>query len=421
MEDFIVQTLCDGVDFSYLKDNRFKTGRTSMALLLPLDEQTAAASSMLANILTQTCQKYPDYIQLNQKLSMLYGASIYSNTAKVGDNLILTFSGASINDCYAFDKAPIFSELTQLLCSMIFEPHFQNGLFVQNDIERERRQILEDIKAEYNDKRRYAGKRCIQIMCDGEPYAYSSYGSVEAVTNMTAESLTEQWKKMLKHARVELTLLGESEPDGVQATYEHFFKGQSRVPTPFTRICKNADTVKRVTEEQDVSQSKLFLGFRCAIGDSTEDYLAAVMMSSVFGGIPMSKLFLNVREKMGLCYYCSSMYSAEKKILLVDSGVETKNIEKTESEILNQLKKLQDGELTADEMDAAKLALRNSFISHLDSLAASERFYINHKMAGNYVSPYTLAKMLDNITAEQVIHAAQGVVLDTVYTLRGRA
>lgn len=421
MEDFVVQTLCDGVEFSYLKDHRFKTGRTSMALLLPLDEQTAAASSMLANILTQTCKKYPNYTQLNQKLSMLYGAGIYSNTAKVGDNLVLTFSGASINDCYAFDKAPIFSELTQLLCSMIFEPNFQNGLFVQSDIERERRQILEDIEAEYNDKRRYATRRCIQIMCDGEPYAYPSYGSAEAVKNMTAEILTEQWQKMLSHARIELTLLGETEPSGVRETYEHFFKNQSRTPTPFTRIYKNAGAVKCVTEEQDVSQSKLVLGFRCSVGNSTEDYLAAIMMSSVFGGTPMSKLFLNVREKMSLCYYCSSMYSSEKKILLVDSGVETQNIEKAEAEILHQLKKLQNGELTADEIDAAKLALRNSFISHLDSLAASERFYISHKMAGNYVSPYTLAKMLDNITAEQIIHVAQGVVLDTVYTLKGKA
>ncbi len=420
MEDFIVQTICDGVEFSYLKDNRFKTGRTSMSLLLPLDEQTAAASAMLANILTQTCQKYPDYTQLNRKLSMLYGAGIYSNEIKAGDNLILSFSGASLNDCYAFDNAPIFSELTQLLCSMIFEPNFENGLFVQSDIERERRQILEDIEAEYNDKRCYAGNRCIQIMCDGEPYAYPSYGSAEAIKNITAESLTEQWKKMLEHARIELTLLGETEPNSVREAYSSFFEGKPRTPIPFTHIYRNVEKVKRVTEEQDVSQSKLVLGFRCSDNDTTEDYLAAIMMSAVFGGTPMSKLFLNVREKMSLCYYCTSMYSVEKKILLVDSGVETKNIEKAEEEILNQLKKLQNGDLTADEINAARLALRNSFISHLDSLAAFERFYINRKMAGNYISPKILAKMLDDITAEQIIRAAQGIVLDTVYTLKGK-
>lgn len=421
MEDFISQNICDGVQFNHLKDTRFKTGRTSVAFLLPLNEQTAAASSLLSNILTQTCKKYPDYTLLNRKLSMLYGAGIYSSVSKLGDNLVLKFSGISINDRYAFDKTPIFSELTDLLCSLIFEPNLTNGLFEQKDIERERRQILEDIEAEYNDKRRYASKRCIKIMCEGEPYAYPSYGSAEAVKNITSETLVQQWKTMLNTARAELTLLGETDPESVKSAYAEFFDGKGRADTPFVKIQKPAGEVKRVTEEQDIAQSKMFLGFRCNIGNGVEDYLAGLMMSAIFGGMPMSKLFLNVREKMSLCYYCASGYSQEKNILMVDSGVETENIQKAEEEILNQLCKMQNGEISEEEMNTAKLALSNSFVSHLDSLSALERFYIKQKFSGTYVSPAILSQKLKDITTEQVVRAAQSVCLDTVYTLRGKA
>ena len=71
--------------------------------------------------------------------------------------------------------------------------------------------------------------------------------------------------------------------------------------------------------------------------------VAARLMTAMFGGTPHSKLFLNVREKMSLCYYCAARYNSNKGIMTVESGVETQNIEAAKNEILNQLEEMKRG------------------------------------------------------------------------------
>ena len=51
--------------------------------------------------------------------------------------------------------------------------------------------------------------------------------------------------------------------------------------------------------------------------------------------------FLNIREKLSLCYYASSSYARSKKILTVSSGIEPKDYDRTLEEILHQLRQVQ--------------------------------------------------------------------------------
>ncbi|MFQ9472743.1 MAG: insulinase family protein [Oscillospiraceae bacterium] len=85
-------------------------------------------------------------------------------------------------------------------------------------------------------------------------------------------------------------------------------------------------------------RGKLALGFRT--GGLTcweEEYPALVMCNAIFGGTPLSKLFLNVREKLSLCYYASSMLEKMKGLVLVSSGIEFDKYQQARDEILAQL------------------------------------------------------------------------------------
>ena len=68
------------------------------------------------------------------------------------------------------------------------------------------------------------------------------------------------------------------------------------------------------------------MGFRTGTATPDEGVPATRLMAALFGGTPNSKLFLNVREKLSLCYYCSASYNSMKGIMLVQSGVEVKRI-----------------------------------------------------------------------------------------------
>ena len=100
------------------------------------------------------------------------------------------------------------------------------------------------------------------------------------------------------------------------------------------------------------------------------------LVNAVLGGTVSSKLFLNVREKMSLCYYCSSAFSWASGALFIDSGVEPDNMDRAEEAIQAQLDAICQGDVTEEELSHAKLAMRNSLRSVADSLPAVENWYL---------------------------------------------
>ena len=159
------------------------------------------------------------------------------------------------------------------------------------------------------------------------------------------------------------------------------------------------------------------MGFRTPYAEPYTDVAVVKLMCAVLGGTPSSKLFMNVREKMSLCYYCAARYNPNKGIIIIDSGVENANIEKTETAILEQLKSMQAGDITDEEIDAAKLALKNAYITSLDSLASIENFYLSQTFNRETLTPEESAEKIMAVTKEQIIEAAKAVSLDTIYVL----
>ena len=151
-----------------------------------------------------------------------------------------------------------------------------------------------------------------------------------------------------------------------------------------------------------------------------EPHAAALMGNTLFGGSSNSKLFLNVRERLSLCYYASSSYARSKNILTVSSGVETADFERAEAEIGRQLQAVQQGDWEDWEQEGALQAIRASLLSLSDSQGALENFYLGQIAAGVEETPEELAAALEQVTKERIVAAAQTVKPDTVYFLRGK-
>lgn len=419
MSEFIRKKICEGVAFSSITDHRFKIGRQSAVLIVPMNQETAAANALLTCVLARSCQKYPDFTSLSKKLDSLYGASLYPSVQKVGDYQFLTIAASGIEDRYALNGESVSMELAQLLSSIIFEPNIIDGHFREEEVEQERRQLIENIDSEYNDKRYYAIKRCIEIMCRDELYSISRYGTRQQVEALTPEDIYRAWQRVLKEARVELTMLGSTSPESACEGFSKYFSTMPRTPARVMPVQKKPEQVRHVTETEDLSQSKLVMGFRCQYAADDETALVNALMSLVLGGTPTSKLFLNVREKQSLCYYCASGVYNDKGIMIIDSGVETDNIEKTEQAVLEQLDMLKRGIVSDEELQNAKLALKHSRMSSLDSLGALQSYYIGGILRKNHLSPEEAAVKAESISKEEVIEMAQKVELDTVFSLVG--
>ncbi|MBQ9349123.1 MAG: insulinase family protein, partial [Oscillibacter sp.] len=175
-------------------------------------------------------------------------------------------------------------------------------------------------------------------------------------------------------------------------------------------------TIRKVTDAMDVTQGKLSMGFSCA----SDDFPALVLGNSIFGGNSNSKLFLNVREKLSLCYYASSVYHRQKRLLTVASGIEFANYEKAYDEILAQLEAVQAGAWEDWELDGARSTLLNSYASLGDSQGKLENFYLSQAALDLHETPESLAAQIRDVTPERIVDATGTVKLDTVYFLTGK-
>jgi predicted Zn-dependent peptidase len=416
------RTVCDGVNFRSIRDDRFKTIRMSVHFLYPLAQETVSANAILPFLLSRASRKYPDFTKLNAHLAELYGAVLDADVQKLGDVQILSVSASGIADRYSLNGESVSAELAKLLCSIVFDPHLENGCFPRQGFEQEKRQLIEMVDSEFNDKRMYAKLRCEQLMCANEPYGIGRCGTRQQIQDLKLEELTKVWENLIHHAKVEIMVLGDCDPEPVYQDFYAAFHNLARTETVDcpTKVIPTAQNTTETTEKMDVVQSKLVMGFRTGCAEPENQVPAMKLFNALFGATPNSKLFMNVREKLSLCYYCSSLYNPMKGILLVQSGVETKNVDRAKEEILNQLEEIKKGHFDDDELSAAKLSLCNSYHTLSDSLNGLEAWYLSQTFRPHVKQPEDEARLVNGVSREQVIEAAQKITLDTVYRLEGK-
>lgn len=419
MADFTKINVANGIDMVFVPANQFKTNEIALSLLVPLTQETAAENALVAQLLCESCKKFKTLRELNTHLASLYGAILNPSVSKLGENQLIKLGITCIDDRFALDDKKILTECLSLLLSVLFEPNFnENGVFAESNVEVEKRLLIQKIESEENEKRSYVLRKTESIMFEGEPYAVNRYGTKQAVLSATPESLKNSWERLIKSAYVLLTVVGNASQQEIKnMLFDKFCTVERDYQKPQKAVFKPcADDVKRVTEEMEVKQGKLVMGFR--VNMKPDDKLTAAMRSfcDIFGGGPYSKLFANVREKMSLCYYCSARYVRQKSFIVVQSGCEEENMDKAAAEILNQIEEIKKGNFDY-EFSSSKAGLSDAINSVYDAPESLEAWYTS-QMADEFMkSPAESSAENNSVTKEQIIECAKLLSLDTVYKL----
>ena len=412
--------LSEGAEGLFIKNERFNTTSVSFNFYLPLSADTAAAYALLPFILTTCGAEYPDFSVLNFKLSRLYGARLEASAEKLGDFQLLRMRISVINDKYTFDSESLLKRAIDMLLSLIFKPKTENGAFCEEDLSREKRKAIEHIKGEISEKRIYAKNRLIEEMYKGSAYGVPKCGTVEDVEKITGESLYKAWEDMLKKAFVRVQVIGASIPQRLFETVAESFENINRCEITDCKTSEPtaaAEEPNEVAERMAVKQGKLVMGFSSDMCGDDDVSLPLMVATDIFGGGPYSRLFANVREKMSLCYYCSASAVRQKGLVTVDSGVEAENAEKAQKEILAQLDAVKKGEFTDFEFEASLKSLRDSLNSYNDSQVLLDTWYALKAGNRTLYSPEEIADKIAEITREDIVNAAKGIKLHTVYKL----
>lgn len=417
----ITKEIAKGVNLRYLKTDKFKCGYMSVNFIAPLSDKTAAKNALIGQILVRGSKKYPNMAELNKALDYLYDSEISTRNMKRGEMQIFGLTASMLSEAYTLNGENLPDMVCEVLEDLLLNPITEKDAFSTAYTESEKSNLIDEINSKINNKTYYAKLRCIQEMCKNEAFGISETGTVEEVSACTPKSVYEQYKYALLSYPVEIFFVGNCDIESISRRFEKIFSKFDRSPIaiPKTEIIRSCVTPKWVNEDMEVKQGKLVLGFRSGVCLTDEDYYGMMLFNELFGGGVTSKLFMNVREKMSLCYYCSSAPDATKGLITVSSGIEVENRQVAEKAILEQLDALKKGDFTEDEYLSAKLGIINSYRELSDSARLLETWYLGRLLMGIVCSPEDVVAAIENVCREDAVKAANKVSLDTVYFLNG--
>lgn len=368
-------------------------------------------------LLTKCNSKLPTYKAFNNKMSRLYASGIGGTAGRQYDLQTISFGAYYLDDIYALSGEKMTGIMTDILIDCLTSPVTENGVFSEKFVELEKKTVIDNIETAINDKRSYAIERAMKTICKGEPASVCSYGTVEKAKLITPDSAYKAYRRMLETMPCEIICTGCSDFDGVAEKFAAAFEKAGRHDIENTTIALSPvkTQTEEVTERLTVNQSKLVLGFK----SHSDDDAALVLLQKIFGGTTSSKLFRNVREKMSLCYYCSAARNDLKGIMLVNSGVENENIEKTKEAVIDQLEEIKNGNFTNEDINFAEMAIKNDFKSVADSAGNVSNWYFDCIRKNDIVTPEEKLGRYLGVSKERIIAAAKSMVLDSVYVLTG--
>ncbi|MGL6105856.1 EF-P 5-aminopentanol modification-associated protein YfmF [Romboutsia sp.] len=419
MEDVKKINLGQNINLTLIPQTKFKTNLVSIYLQRTLDREEVTKNALLSNLITSGCEKYPSTRELSKKMDDLYGSTVFADVSKRGERQIVSFKIISTNEKYLDEK--IFKQVIEFLDEVVNRPLVIDGGFKKEYVDIEKTNLKDRIQGIINDKSRYALERTFEEMCKGERFSISELGYEEDLDKISPQDLYNYYKEIIKTSPIEIVVEGDFEEKEIVdiITKDFTFERGTIIEVPREDYKKEIEQVKVIEDKMDITQGKLVMGYRTNIDFKDEDkYYALVVGSSVLGGGPHSKMFINIREKESLCYYIYSAVEKYKGILFISSGIEFQNYEKAVELVKEQMHSMKNGEISENELDNSKKALINSMKSLGDSIGGMSDFYFAQGISQTNSTVEEIIEKVAKVKTEDIVNAFKEIELDTVYFLR---
>jgi predicted Zn-dependent peptidase len=231
--------------------------------------------------------------------------------------------------------------------------------FPRDDLEQMRSIVLQEIRRRDDEPMSRIFDLARASFYRGTALARSSLGTSASVQSVQRQDLREFWRSRYQPNDVLFAIAGKFDWDHVVEQVQALFgdwRGQAAA-SPEQRPTPTADIT---LEPQEGKQEHL--GMMFPFPNYTDpDYYAALVISEVLGGSMASRLFVEVREKRGLVYGVSAGLTGNKHVgaMRIYAGTTPEQGHECLEVIVNELRKLEQEGITADEMARAKVQLKS--------------------------------------------------------------
>jgi len=409
-----------GVVLRCCRDSRFKQGCLSFQLVRKMEAEESALNALLPAVLLRGTNRHPDLRAITQHLDTLYGATVGTLVRRVGDYQTTGLYCGFMDDRFALKGDRVLEGVAAFLEEVLLDYPMEGEGFRRDYVESEKKNLIATIESQLNDKRAYAMGQLLKTMCREDTFGLPRLGEISQVASIDAESLLRHYRSILRESPIHIFYVGSADSGYVEHLLQPLLEKLGQRSTQLPAQTALLDSMgSNVVETMEVSQGKLCMGFVTPITNRTPEFPAMQLMNTIFGAGMTSKLFLNVREKLSLCYSVGSGYYGTKGIVTVSAGIDFEKEQQTREEILRQLDACRAGEISEEELTAAKEAVLSSLRATHDAPGSIEGYYATAALSSMGMTPAEYMQAVEAVTLEQVVAAANSLRLHTTYFLKG--
>jgi predicted Zn-dependent peptidase len=412
----INQKLQPGVTLHTQTTQQFATTQILINLAHPKLTVDVESRALAMNMLETVSAKYATQTKFAQALSSLYGASLDTYPVNVGGVHTLRISLTLVHDVFVEDMHSLLTEGLNFLREIMFNPlgNAQTGFDV-TVFERQKEIALDEIAGMEEDKAYMAARHALQAYFDQPAFALPAFGSAPKMAQTTALSAWQAWFNALANDQIDIVVLGDVDDAIILAALQDW-PWQAReiaLDAYFQQPQKNTSLI--INEQQAVVQARLVQIYDLKI--TREQRFAGYVFNALFGGLAISRLFMNVREKAGLAYSIYSDYNPFSATLLIEAGLEQNQLEQVQQLIASQLTNLQQQPITEIELAMIKRLLIADFTTSLDQPNRITERIVMQQIMQQTTSEAQWISAVNAVTINDVQMVSQQVVLQLTYAL----
>ena len=401
----------------FIKTNKFKTISVDVNFYREIKEDEITKRNLLKMILLDSNNDYKTERELIIESERLYDIKISSGISRIGKFSDLSFQTKFLNEKYT--EADMNKESIIFFLSLIFNPYVKEGRFI--NIDKQKNRLYQEINSLKDNKIKYSMLKLMEKIKD-KPYSYNPYGQKEDLDDITGKELYDYYKKVISEDQIDIFVLGDFSSNEMKEIFKEYFKVNTFKKENKNLIIPELVPRKRIVkyhEYDKVSQSQLVL--LCSLNNLTdfERKYTIKLYSEILGGSSSSVLFSRVREDKGYCYYINSGVKAYDNILLINSGVEKKNIEPAIKLIRRCLKDINNGKVSDELIESS----RNTILSSIKASSDTPMGIINTALSRVLVGSDDMEERINNfskITKEDIVKVSKKVSLHTILTLEDK-
>lgn len=392
-----------------IETKKFKTNVYALYLTIPLTKENVTYNALIPTVLKRGCEKYNNQLEISKKLEEMYDATFGIGITKVGNNEVLKFYLESLNNNYLPNNEDLSKTSIEMLLNIVMNPYLVNGKFDDDYVEQEKENLKKVIESRKDNKDTYATNRLLEEMFKEEPYGLYKFGNIDEIDNITSEKLYEKYKELIKNSEKYLYIVGDVE----NLNIESYNIDEKEITISKEFPVKISEKENIVKEQMDVTQGKLVIGLNTP--NNKQEVIA--LYNTILGKGANSKLFLNVREKEGLAYSAGSTYLKRNNAIIISTGIEVSKYNKAVEVIKNQLKDMEDGNITEKEMKDAKQFINAGLNLINESSENMIEYRFDKDLYNEEIDIEKYRKEIEEIKKEDIVKVAKQIKIDTIYFL----